>query len=150
MKYIYIYIYIYIYPMKMRFLSTRILCFMVYQQLVGYLMPKSFLLKNSRGAIFTQSLWGIERGIHSFSGGIHQKVSVIAWMDFELANYVVTVKHVSHSVKRSTRANFEWSLSLRFAFYQLRQITHHKKGLVPYLPVTWGGQQIHQLRQIYT
>ena len=39
---------------------------------------------------------GVSKGVHTFPKGISLKVTIIAWMEFELTFYNVTVQHVSH------------------------------------------------------
>ena len=57
---------------------------------MGYLIPK----KNSSGTI--KPITGGIRLFHIFPKGISAKVNVIAWLEFELTYYNVTVQHVNH------------------------------------------------------
>ena len=57
---------------------------------MGYLMPKSSLLKNSYDTIKPIPGVGI-KGFHIFLEGISLKVNVIAQLGFELPHFEVTV-----------------------------------------------------------
>ena len=48
------------------------------------------------------SLTQRDKGVHAFPKGISLKVNVIAWLEFELTYYDVTVQHVSHIAMETT------------------------------------------------
>ena len=57
---------------------------------MGYLVPKPSLWKNSSGT------GEGEIRFLTFSKGISLKVIVIAWLEFELTFYNVTIQHINH------------------------------------------------------
>ena len=59
---------------------------------MGYLMPKQSLFKNSSDLTHSRG----DNGVLIFLKGIYPKVTVIAWLEFELAYYDVAVQCVSH------------------------------------------------------
>ena len=62
---------------------------------MAYLLPKSFLLKDSSStAQYIRG--GGDKGVNTFIKVISPKVNVIAGLEFELASNAVTVQHVSH------------------------------------------------------
>ena len=50
---------------------------------MGYLIPKLSLQKNSSGTIWPMT-WEENKGVHAFPKSISLKVSVIAWLEFEI------------------------------------------------------------------
>ena len=63
-----------------------------------YLMPKRPVKKTSRGTI--QHIPEGNKGFQSFPKGTRQKVTLIALLEFELANYDVAVQNVRHYTRR--------------------------------------------------
>ena len=57
---------------------------------VGYLMPKSSLLKNSSDIIYYLTSWG-DKVVHIFPGSISLKLNIISQLEFKLAYLKTTV-----------------------------------------------------------
>ena len=78
--------------------SGLVSLFNVISTFVEYLTPKLSLQNNICGAI--QAIAGRKRGSH-LPEGICPKVKRIAQIEFELANYEVTVQHVGHYITKT-------------------------------------------------
>ena len=67
---------------------------MVYQP--AWVFNAKVILGEKQQGYYLSHLWGI-KGIHTFTKGISLKVSIIAWLEFKLAYFII--QHLSHYAK---------------------------------------------------
>ena len=60
-------------------------------------MQKPVFIKSEQLYNLTSSLMGVNKRVHAFPKSIALKVNVITWLEFELADFNVAVKLVSHN-----------------------------------------------------
>ena len=77
-------------------------------------MPKPSLQKNTSDIIWPIAGGGADKEVHAFPKGISQKVSVIAWLKFELAYFMAIVQHFSHHVMETPHLFFLYQVLSNF------------------------------------